>query len=159
MDDDTIEPVSRERAVLAVVAGMVLTFPAQLYLGAIGKTGLFADADAGYVLNTALWAGAVIVTLLVGLALALVLCGYLMRELDERVRRPVQLRFLVWLLAIVVASGLALIGGISVSGRIPHLDAITPFMLAVWIGGPLLAGRSMRRAPGFPRSRQARAAG
>ena len=143
--------LSKRRAAAAVIAGMIFTWPAQIYLGAVKSTEMFADADTEYVLATWAWAAFVCVGAAIGFGLAYGFCVFLTRRLDLAVRRRVRIRFLVSLGVIVLLSALALINRVEFNpGQTTQQLGITPFMITVWIAGPAAAIWVMVRAARAP---------
>lgn len=101
---------------------------------------MFADADTEYVLATWAWAAFVCVGGAIGFGLAYGFCVFLTRRLHPAVRRKVRIRFLVSLGVIVLLSALALIDRVEFTpGQTTQQLGITPFMITVWVAGPVAA--------------------
>lgn len=143
--------LSKRRAAAAVIAGMILTWPTQIYLGAVKSTQAFADADAEYVLATWAWVVYVCVAAAIGFGLSYGFCVFLTRRLRHAVRRRVRTRFLMSLGLIVLLSALALVDSVEFTpGETTQQLGITPFMITVWIAGPVAAVFVMVRAARAP---------
>ena len=90
-----------------LLIGVVLTWPGQMTLAAIGSTELFRDETATVVLSTYGWLAYTVVALGLGLVIACGVCVLLTRSVDLAVRTPVRTRYIISLAVIVVLSALA----------------------------------------------------
>ena len=123
--------LTKFRAAMALVVGMLLTWPAQLYLASIGSTELFVDDNAEYVLGTGEWFAFVVAALAIGLGAAFGYFMFITRRMGAGVRRRLRVRYIALLAALVLLSALALLDAAQTEEA-----GITPFVITVWIAGP-----------------------